>query len=42
MIRKYAVTVSGDDGVTESAAVGEPAPSAPPERQLKARKRAKR
>jgi hypothetical protein len=34
---KYAVTVSGDDGVTEP----EPAPSAPPKRQVKARKRAK-
>ena len=39
-IRKYAVTVSGDDGVTESSAL-EPAPPAP-KRQLRVRKRVRR
>jgi hypothetical protein len=39
-IAKYAVTVTGDDGVTESPAL-EPAPPAP-KRQLKAGKRARR
>jgi hypothetical protein len=37
-IAKYAVTVTGDDGVTAV----EPPPSAPRKRQLKARKRARR
>jgi hypothetical protein len=42
-IAKYAVTVTGDDGVTETPAPDAPEPAPPaPKRQLKAGKRARR
>jgi hypothetical protein len=37
-IRKYAVTVSGDDGVTESPIPDAPEPAVPAKRHVKARK----